>query len=1031
MPDQVLFLVPAFRDGILAAEPAPRAERSPILAEVQATFAFLREGLARSYDPLPLVTASEALPLTFAATQQNDAAEFLALLSDNLEEALRGSRHASLLRSCFGGTLVQQVVWEEPPPTPGGAPVRKVSEREQSFLQIELDLKGHRSIEESFRALVDGERLEGDNAYELDSGGKVAAVKRLCLGELPPTLVIQLKRFEFDYEKMVNVKLNSECSFPMRLDCSPFTRRGLECAARGEPLPPSPPYELAGVVVHAGSSGGGHYFSYACPRDGPTAGKWFAFNDTKVTRFDEARLPEQCYGGGAAAAARTAAERASASQSGFLLLYRRVESSRHRRIGSAPPVGIGAAGWRGAPAAATRPPAAAPADGPTSQTGEAGREAARGVSSMLLRAGSEGVVLRPAGSEAVVPRSPPTPSKFSMLQRAFLDSGADGGSGSAKGREGEEGAGGVAAGSAQARAQAGGGPPAGEGRAPLATTRVRAANEALLRREHLLDRGYAAFVRALLTLPPPTSAAPLPPPPPLAPLSAPTQPAAAESESASALRTRLLEFGARYAFSHLLRLNDARLEPVLAGLDGWLATLARACGAQPAAAAAVLHYVVAPQAAVGGSGAAGRGVAAPPSSPLLDAVLCSGSAAGRSAVADLVVSLARVAHGAEAVEPRLGAEGEPRRGGHMAAFFDALLRHGVCRAVHSWRDAAPFWELLRGLLSSGGPPLTRLAEERRGQEASRNLLETCPEPPCRMAAEKRGIPLLCAFLVGAGPIREGGVLRKAGAAPESVPAAADAADGKATGACGPKGGIGDAAGNASADAEAFGLPEALRSLTLPLPERGSPPPPATAAAPPAAPAAAPSAAPSATAAAAAPSSAAAADGAAVPAAATVRRSATALAPRLDSCRAPKDGSASLLECLALLVEAHHPPPPPPAAPASRHAPAAASAAAAPAAAPPAAPTDVSGTAAPLPADAAACLTCAPFLRAAASACAGTPAAPEPLGAPLDALARAVRPLCDERTVGEAAVDTSLRVARERVPIRPNQHSACVKEGAWL
>ena len=88
------------------------------------------------------------------------------------------------------------------------------------------------------------------------------------------------------------------------------------------------------------------------------------------------------------------------------------------------------------------------------------------------------------------------------------------------------------------------------------------------------------------------------------------------------------------------------------------------------------------------------------------------------------------------------------------------------------------------------------------------------------------------------------------------------------------------------------------------------------------------------------------------------------------------------------------------------------------------PVELTVTAAPLPADAAACLTCAPFLRAAACACAGTPAAPEPLGAPLDALARAVRPLCDERTVGEAAVDTSLRVARERVPIRPPTLGVC-------
>jgi len=81
-------------------------------------------------------------------------------------------------------------------------------------MQIELQVKGHRSILHALEALVEGERLEGDNQYQLDEeqGGdagarKVDAQKRVCLGELPSTLIIQLKRFQLDFETMSNIKL--------------------------------------------------------------------------------------------------------------------------------------------------------------------------------------------------------------------------------------------------------------------------------------------------------------------------------------------------------------------------------------------------------------------------------------------------------------------------------------------------------------------------------------------------------------------------------------------------------------------------------------------------------------------------------------------------------------------------------------------------------------------------------------------------------------------------------------------------------
>jgi hypothetical protein len=42
--------------------------------------------------------------------KQNDAAEFLMLLVSHLEDALKGTRHAPLIRREFGGKLAQQVI---------------------------------------------------------------------------------------------------------------------------------------------------------------------------------------------------------------------------------------------------------------------------------------------------------------------------------------------------------------------------------------------------------------------------------------------------------------------------------------------------------------------------------------------------------------------------------------------------------------------------------------------------------------------------------------------------------------------------------------------------------------------------------------------------------------------------------------------------------------------------------------------------------------------------------------------------------
>ena len=87
---------------------------------------------------------------------------------------------------------------------------------------------------------------------------KVDTVKRLCVKKLPPILVIQLKRFDYDYERMCLIKFNDFFEFPRELDMEPYTVGGL-AKIEGEAVDCDPSdlddsqvrkYRLRGIVVH-------------------------------------------------------------------------------------------------------------------------------------------------------------------------------------------------------------------------------------------------------------------------------------------------------------------------------------------------------------------------------------------------------------------------------------------------------------------------------------------------------------------------------------------------------------------------------------------------------------------------------------------------------------------------------------------------------------------------------------------------------------------------------------------------------------
>jgi ubiquitin carboxyl-terminal hydrolase 9/24 len=149
--------------------------------------------------------------------EQMDVDEFTNILFDRLENQLKGCRN--FINDHFGGVMANEIICKDCPHS---------SEKEEPFLSISLEVKNKRQIYQSLEALVKGELLEGENAYECDTcKKKVSAIKRVSLKKLPNHLIIVLKRLEFNYDSMVKIKLNDFCEFPVQLDLRQFSQQHL------------------------------------------------------------------------------------------------------------------------------------------------------------------------------------------------------------------------------------------------------------------------------------------------------------------------------------------------------------------------------------------------------------------------------------------------------------------------------------------------------------------------------------------------------------------------------------------------------------------------------------------------------------------------------------------------------------------------------------------------------------------------------------------------------------------------------------
>ncbi|KAL6077589.1 USP domain-containing protein [Balamuthia mandrillaris] len=333
---QQLYMNPIFRYGLLSAKPASsslassspspssssplpsssdKAEVENVLLQLQDMFAHLQHSQKQFYDPS--VSFCKAFkdhngePVNIQL--QQDAEEFLRHLCEKLETSLKHTPYEKLLNNFTGAS--SQVVQ-----CPNDS--SHYSEREDPLSVISIEIKGKSNLQEALEYYVSGEQVEWN--CEKCGNKTVEALKRASLKKLPNTLIIHLKRFDFDYDTMLRAKLSDLFEFPMEIDMKPYTTDGIlaaeakakqekksEDAANSEEwqsrsgdidalepahAPSYYQYELVGVLVHSGNAEAGHYYSFIKDRATRT-GQWYLFDDTSVKPWDLRDLQNECFGG--------------------------------------------------------------------------------------------------------------------------------------------------------------------------------------------------------------------------------------------------------------------------------------------------------------------------------------------------------------------------------------------------------------------------------------------------------------------------------------------------------------------------------------------------------------------------------------------------------------------------------------------------------------------------------------------------------------------------------------------------------------
>eukprot|EP00184_Porphyridium_aerugineum_P005890 CAMPEP_0184706972 /NCGR_PEP_ID=MMETSP0313-20130426/37033_1 /TAXON_ID=2792 /ORGANISM="Porphyridium aerugineum, Strain SAG 1380-2" /LENGTH=1389 /DNA_ID=CAMNT_0027168541 /DNA_START=521 /DNA_END=4690 /DNA_ORIENTATION=+ len=237
----------------------------------------------------PTVVKTKKLTESFGwdnsdAFTQHDVQELNRILCDHLEEKMKrqNPHEQNTISKLFEGKVLNYIECVNVP---------YKSEREESFYDLSLNVKGCRNIVESFEKYTEVEMMDGDNKYRADGYEELQdARKGVKFVKLPPVLQLHLKRFEYDFMRDMMVKINDRFEFQTEIDLSRFVDKS----------DGSDTYLLHSVLVHIGDVHGGHYYVFIRPEchKKNSSGTWLKFDDEMVSRVKEDQAVEDNFGSG-------------------------------------------------------------------------------------------------------------------------------------------------------------------------------------------------------------------------------------------------------------------------------------------------------------------------------------------------------------------------------------------------------------------------------------------------------------------------------------------------------------------------------------------------------------------------------------------------------------------------------------------------------------------------------------------------------------------------------------------------------------
>ncbi|KAF4524831.1 hypothetical protein B566_EDAN014313 [Ephemera danica] len=150
---------------------------------------------------------------TLDSFMQHDVQEFLRVLLDKLESKMKSTCVEGTVPKLFEGKMVSYIKCKN---------VDYKSTRHETFYDIQLNIKGKKNIDESFKDYITREVLDGDNKYDAGDHGLQDAEKGVIFASFPPVLHLHLMRFQYDPITDCSVKFNDRFEFYEKLNLDPY-----------------------------------------------------------------------------------------------------------------------------------------------------------------------------------------------------------------------------------------------------------------------------------------------------------------------------------------------------------------------------------------------------------------------------------------------------------------------------------------------------------------------------------------------------------------------------------------------------------------------------------------------------------------------------------------------------------------------------------------------------------------------------------------------------------------------------------------